>query len=227
MAIDSVRVMNIPSIRRLPAYRRLLLQLAATGITEVSSTVIADNLDLDPIQVRKDLELTGIVGRPRVRYTMGGLLAAIDQYLGWTTSTIAVLVGVGHLGTALLGYQDFAHHGLRIVAAFDRDPAIAGHERHGTPVYAMERLTEVTFGTKAQIGVITVSAGSAQAVADALVRGEMRALWNFTPAALRVPDRVIVQNEDLSAGLAVLTRRVRQSANGAEAAAADRAQILN
>jgi redox-sensing transcriptional repressor len=193
----------------------------------VSSTVIATNLDLDPIQVRKDLELTGIVGRPRVEYTMDGLLAANDQYLGWTTSTIAVVVGVGHLGTALLGYQDFAQHGLRIVAAFDRDPAIAGHERYGTPVYAMERLTEIAFGTKAQIGVITVSAASAQAVADALVQAEVRALWNFTPAALRVPDRVIVQNEDLSAGLAVLTRRVRQGANGAEAGAGDRARILN
>src|SRR6056297_1786771 len=131
----------LPTIRRLPAYFRVLRDMQAGGQEVASATVIARKLHLDPIQVRKDLALTGAVGRPRVGFEADKTIETIQTTLGWTTATEAFLVGVGHLGSALLGYEGFQEHGLRIVAAFDNDPDIIGTEIDGTQVLPADQLS--------------------------------------------------------------------------------------
>ena len=111
------RVAKQPSVQRLPAYLRLIKELRDQGEDAISTTYLADLLDLQPIIVRKDLSVTGIVGRPRIGYDVGELIAAIEAYLGWDQIRDAVLVGVGHLGTALLGYHGLTDYRLRVVAA--------------------------------------------------------------------------------------------------------------
>jgi len=199
---------GVPTIKRLPLYLRLLRKMKAEGEEYASGTVVARELGLDPIVVRKDLAITGAVGRPRLGFPMDEIISAIEDFLGWSNTTDAFLVGVGNLGRALLGYKGFEQHGMRIVAAFDSNPAIIGTEVHGKTVLDAKKLPEMAKEMHVQIGVITVTASVAQQVADAMIEGGIRAIWNFTPTTLDVPEHVILQREELASSLAVLSHRL-------------------
>lgn len=208
MGLKTGKVENLPTVRRLPSYLYLLRPLRDAGSEYVSGTYLAQQLKLDPVQVRKDLEVTGIVGRPRLGFPVEALTQAIESFLGWHNTTEAFLVGVGSLGTALLGYQGFALHGLNIVAAFDRDRVKVGQELRGTLVLPMEKLPEMVHRLNVRIGIIAVPADQAQEVADQFVAARILGIWNFSHTVPRVPEGVILQNEDLSIGLAVLSKKL-------------------
>src|SRR6476661_1951692 len=120
----SSRLKGIPeaSLRRLPEYYHVLQAMEATSVESVSCSTIARELGLDPTQVRKDIEATGIVGRPKVGYPLVSLKRWIEHFLGWNNTKDAFLAGAGSLGRALLGYEKFRQFGLNIAAAFDVDP---------------------------------------------------------------------------------------------------------
>ena len=198
------KIAAIPSIRRLPSYLHIIRQSKDEGHEYISGTVIAQELHLEPIQVRKDLAITGIVGKPKKGYPVVALMAAIEHFLGWDEIQEAVLVGAGNLGTALSGYPEFQYHGLNICAAFDQDPAKIGKMIHGVPVFSLETLPEQVRNLHAHIAILTVPSAHAQAVTDQLVAGGISAIWNFTNVKLKVPDSVIVQKEDLTSGYAML-----------------------
>ena len=162
-------------------------------------------LNLEPIQVRKDLAITGIIGKPKKGYPVEALIAAIEHYLGWDESHEAVLVGAGNLGSALMGYQEFQLHGLNMIAAFDTDPDKVGGKIHGVPILSMDSLEENIKLLKAEIAILTVPSPFAQATAEILVRTGITSIWNFTNTKLKVPDSVVVQREDLSSGYALLS----------------------
>jgi redox-sensing transcriptional repressor len=189
----------------------MLRVLQAEGHEYVSGTVLAGTHHLEPVIVRKDLAVTGIIGTPRRGFPVGKLIAAIEDFLGWNGQTKAVLVGVGNLGAALLGYRGFENFGLRIAGAFDRDPAKVGQWVQGRKVQSLDRLASFTRRGGITLGVLTVPAAGAQEAADLMVRAGIRGIWNFTPVKLRMPEEVVVQKEDLAEGLAVLSRRLRQS----------------
>ena len=197
-----------PTLRRLPQYYRVLKQLREGGRTNVSCTTIGTELKLDPTQVRKDIEMTGTVGRPKIGYDIGELLCAIERFLGWDNTTEAFLVGAGSLGEALLGYSGFAECGLQIVAAFDTDPNKCHQVIHGKHVRHVSKLPNLMRRMRVRFGIITVPAEEAQAAADLLVQGGVLAIWNFAPAKIRVPERVVVLNEDLYCSLAVLSHKM-------------------
>jgi redox-sensing transcriptional repressor len=205
MDVEKQKVGSLPTIRRLPAYLHLLRQVSQNGRDVISSEHIAGMLKLEAIQVRKDLSITGIAGKPKIGYYVPTLITAIEEFLGWDNTTDAFLVGVGNLGSALMGYQGFALTGLNILAAFDIDEDKVGQEIHGKQVFDLEKLPDLTQRMHINIGIITVPAAAAQQVADLLVAAGIKAIWNFTPVNLEVPDGVVVQNEDLASGLAVLS----------------------
>lgn len=202
------RVLPEPTLRRLPLYLHLLRKLEAMGRPAVSSSHLGEELGLDPTQVRKDLEATGIVGRPRVGYEVGELARAIETALGWNNVRQAFLVGAGNLGQALLGYGRFREAGLDIVAAFDTDSLKIGTEFHGKQVLPITKLANLAKRMHVMVGILTVPAEAAQATADALIAAGILAIWNFTPVRLHVPEHVIVQNEDIYSGLATLTQKL-------------------
>jgi redox-sensing transcriptional repressor len=203
--MTKVKISYAPSVRRLPSYLHIIRQAERSNDFYISGTVIAQELNLEPIQVRKDLAITGIVGKPKKGYPVEELIKAIERYLGWDQSHDAVLVGAGNLGSALMGYQEFQRHGLRIVAAFDTDPQKVGSQVHGVPVRAMDNLEPGIRAIKAEIAILTVPSPFAQATAETLVRAGITSIWNFTNTKLKVPDRIIVQREDLSSGYALLS----------------------
>jgi redox-sensing transcriptional repressor len=210
-----------PTLRRLPNYCHYLRRLAQQGGETVSCTHIGLALNLDPTQVRKDLAVTGIVGRPKVGYHVQELYARIEDFLGWNNTQDAVLVGAGSLGTALLGYKSFDQNGVRIVAAFDVNPEKADTQIHGTPVFHLDKLPNLLDRMKIRVGILTLPADTAQTVCDLLVLCGVRAIWNFAPTALIVPDGVIVQNENLFSSLAILSSKLAGLLRGQEINAVD------
>lgn len=194
-----------PSLKRLPQYHHYLVDLRSRGINLVSCSMIGRDLKFVPVQVRKDLQFTGVVGKPKVGYSVAELVVAIESFLGWDIAREAILVGVGHLGTAILGHERFSQFGLQVVAAFDADPGKVGQTIHGRTVLALEGLTDVVQQTGIHIGIITTPAEVAQAVTDEMVRSGIQAIWNFAPIKLNVPQHMIVHNEDLYSSLASLS----------------------
>lgn len=193
-----------PSVRRLPSYLHIIKKADNEDIDYISGTVIAEELQLEPIQVRKDLTITGIVGKPKKGYPVKKLIAAIETFLGWNKENTAFVIGAGSLGTALSGYSGFKEHGLNICAAFDSDKSKVGKKIHGIPVFDISSLKKKASEHKPVIVILTVPTPHAQQAADALVDAGIKAIWNFTNVKINVPEDVLVQKEDLSSGYAML-----------------------
>lgn len=205
---DRLPVVPEPTLKRLPLYHRYVKQLSGLGRVSISCTEIGAELKLDPTQVRKDLEAAGINGRPRIGYGAEMIVQGIEDFLGWNRANEAFLAGAGSMGAALLGYRKFEECGLRIVAAFDRDPAKIGGRIHDKPVLDLRKLPGLASRMGVLIGVITVPAEAAQEVASLMVEGGIRAIWNFAPVQLRLPPHIIAHNEDLYCSLASLSRKL-------------------
>jgi redox-sensing transcriptional repressor len=202
------KIVPEPTLKRLPLYHRFLKEWQAAGHETVSCPDIGLDLDLDPTQVRKDLEAVGIVGRPRIGYLLKNVTEELERFLGWNNINDAFLVGAGSMGSALLGYRKFEQCGLKIVTAFDLDPSKIGARIHGKHVLALDKLPNLAQRMHILIGIITVPAAEAQAVADLMVAGGVRAIWNFAPIRLHAPEHVIVHNEDLYCSLAALSQKL-------------------
>jgi redox-sensing transcriptional repressor len=202
----------LPTIRRYPVYLRAIRQKMARGETNISSAVLAAELGLDPVLVRKDLAMSGVAGRPRIGWSAASLDAALASAIGWDGVSEAALVGAGSLGRALMGYGGFREQGLAIAVAFDADPAKAGGEVHGIRVRPMSDLPAFVRRHAIRLGILTVPAEAAQSCADALVSAGVRGLWNFAAVQLAVPTGVIVQNMDLAQSLAVLSHSLETAA---------------
>lgn len=206
----TIKLPSLPTIRRLPAYLHVIENAHSEGLEFISGTVIADELDLEPIQVRKDLAITGIAGKPRIGFPVAELIQAIYSFLYWDQDHRAVIVGAGNLATALMGYSEFPRRGLSLVAAFDVDPGKVGQSINGTPVFPLDEIGRRLPAIKSSIAILTVPPSSAQAVADQIIEAGITAIWNFTNIKLKVPPEVIVQKEDLSSGYAVLSVKIRR-----------------
>jgi redox-sensing transcriptional repressor len=198
------KIAAAPSIRRLPSYLHIIRQFQRDDGEYISGTLIAQELNLEPIQVRKDLAITGVTGKPKKGYVVEALISAIEKFLGWDRPRDAVLGGVGNLGTALLGYPEFQRHGLNVVAAFDKDPEKIDGKVHGVPVLPVDTMEIQLRNFGVTTAILTVPSSFAQETADILIKGGIRGIWNFTNVKLKVPEDVAVQKEDLSSGYAML-----------------------
>lgn len=202
----------LPSLRRLPFYYRRLVQALDEGATVVSSEELGASAGVAGAQARRDLSYIDEEGRPGIGYDARALASRLEEFLGLTNNKEAVLVGVGNLGRALASYVGFARYGLHIVALFDRDPAKIGMTVAKKTVLPVSALAERVSRLHVQMGIITVPSTAAQGVADALVAGGVRAIWNFAPCRLVLPDSVLVKNEDLAAELATLSYHITRRA---------------
>ncbi|MBQ8239129.1 MAG: redox-sensing transcriptional repressor Rex [Oscillospiraceae bacterium] len=194
-------------LSRLPGYLNYLKALPADTV-HISATALARALDLGDVQVRKDLAVVSDGGRRKTGHQRENLIRDIERFLDNHNVTDAILVGAGKLGQALLDYSGFEVFGLKIVAGFDQHPE-GKQSPEGTPVYPMEALEAFCTGHHVSVGVITVPAAYAQAVCDRLVACGVEAVWNFAPVHLKVPEHILVQNENLAISLTALRMRLR------------------
>jgi AT-rich DNA-binding protein len=203
--------MSIMLYNRLLSYLRFMKQRSTESPDNISSSVIAAALGVHEVQVRKDLAIVSNGGKPKIGYITKDLITDLEHFLGHDNYTDAVLVGVGNLGRAFLSYENFKQYGLKIVTAFDNSSDLVGTAINDVQVLDTEKITDICSRLSIHIGVITVPAFCAQEVCDRLIAGGVKAIWNFSPINLNVPQGIIVKNEDLAASLAVLTRQLADS----------------
>lgn len=194
-------------LKRLPIYLDYLKSLPEDSEI-ISATAIAKALGLGDVQVRKDLAKVSCAGRRGTGRSREELLQDIEGYLDLATKTGAVVVGAGKLGCALLDYTGFEKQGLNILAGFDIAPG-TGRTESGKPVYPMNRLAAFCRHYDVLTGIIAVPADSAQQACDSLVACGVRAIWNFAPAYLKVPDHVALQSENPAVSLTALRMQIQ------------------
>lgn len=195
------------TLERLPIYYHYLQDKRQEKMTYISAPVIAAGLNLNEVQVRKELALVSKkAGKPKSGFVVEELIADIEDFLGYHNGNQAVLAGAGSLGRALLSYRGFAQYGIEIVAAFDTDEAVIGKNIGGKPVLPLDKMGNLCRRMRIHIGIITTPAEYAQSVCDWMVAGGIRAIWNFAPVHLSVPDHVLLQNENMAASLALLSK---------------------
>lgn len=197
-----------PSLRRLPWYLSNAKLLKNKGEHFVSSTQISKEINIDASQIAKDLSYVNISGRTRVGYDIDDLIAVLEDFLGFTNMHKAFLFGVGSLGGALLRDSGLNHFGLEIVAGFDVNPELVGTFINGIPIFHSDDFQANMLEYNVNIGVLTVPIEIAQNITDKMIEGGVKAVWNFTPLRIRVPENIVVQNTSLYAHLAVMFNRL-------------------
>lgn len=190
-------------LERLIRYYRYLSELTSRRSVEtVTSAQLGAALDIDPTQVRKDFGAIGLMGISRVGYEVCEVCRAIRNVFGFSRPYAAVLVGTGHLGSALLQYRGFSRYGLRIMAAFDHDPEKIGTTIAEVPVHDTGSLKSFVEDHQIRMAIITTPVQVSQKITDRLVGAGIRAIWNFSPTRLHAPPEVLIRNEHISLGLA-------------------------
>ena len=197
-----------PTLRRLPWYLSNIKLMKEKGEQYVSSTQISKEININASQIAKDLSYVNISGRTRVGYNIDALIEVLESFLGFTNMHKAFLFGVGSLGAALLRDSGLHHFGLEIVAAFDVNPELVGKDLNGIPIYHSDDFEAKMKEYDVNIGVLTVPINIAQEITDKMVDGGIKAVWNFTPFRIRVPENIVVQNTSLYAHLAVMFNRL-------------------
>ena len=198
---------SVTSLQRLPKYLRVLNELQKQNVEYVSSTMVADELKLNSIQVRKDLAyVSKNDGKARVGFKVDELIEDIESFLDLNNTHDVIVVGAGRLGQALMNYTGFENN-INIVMAFDNNQDKCDNKK----IFHISRLENLVKRMNIHIAIVTVPKQDAQDICDLLVKSGIKGIWNFSPVNLKVPDNVKVRNEDLSSSLAVLLKQMNDN----------------
>jgi len=200
-----MRKISDSTVRRLALYLRFLEQSAAQGLTTISSADLAQRGGTTPAQVRKDLSFFGSFGKRGLGYSVPELAGRIRDILGLKRKHRVVLVGAGKMGGALLHYQGFRQHGFDVAAIYDRDPKKVGSRWNGLVVRDIRHMEVDLKKEPVEIAILVTPAEAAQEVADRLVRAGVKAILNFAPVQLHVPQDVAVQTVNMALELETLS----------------------
>lgn len=193
------------ALKRLPMYMSYLKSIE-DGTEYISSSAVARALDLNDVQVRKDLAaVCKSSGIPKRGFLLSDLIESISDFLGYESRTDAILVGAGNLGMALMSYKGFERYGIKIVAAFDVREEVVDNIK----VFDISKISEMCKDLNIKIGIITVPEAEAQKVCDVMVESGIMGIWNFSPTHLKAPDDILVQNENMASSLAILSNHLR------------------
>lgn len=218
------------TVGRIVAYIDYLEQLAERNVATISSQALAEAAGVNAAQVRKDFSYLvpfrlGYFGTPGVGYEVKRLLFHLTQFVGVTQERRVILVGYGQLGSALARYRGFVARNFNIVAIVDSDPAKVGKRANNVVVAHVDALDEVVRESKAEIAILTTPAASAQATAENLVAAGIKAILNFAPVALNLPEGVAARHVDLSREMQLLAFRVGRPREEGEQAVSPRATL--
>lgn len=188
--------MNKNCILRLSRYKNALYRLQSLGFVKVFSDNLADAVGVTASQVRKDFSLFGICGNKKGGYQIDGLLEKLNSILGKDQLQKVVIAGAGHIASALMKYKGFEKEGIRIVSAFDIDPAKLNKNNH-IPVLHVEELKKFVKENNIRIGIIAVPDQAAQGVADMMFSSGIKGILNFAPIRIKAGDECVVNNVNL------------------------------
>jgi len=185
------------TIHRLSVYYRALVALENENFKTISSKELAKREKLTPAQVRKDLSFFGSFGTRGLGYPVVDLRHKIAEILGLTRLWNVALIGVGNIGSALVSYKEFAKQGFNIKLIFDNDQRKIGSNHKGIKVSDFKDIAKLVASEKIDMAIIAVPAPAAQAAADEVVAAGIKAILNFAPINLKLPDHVILRNQNM------------------------------
>ncbi len=189
---------SVSTIRRLSIYYRALMALENEAYDTISSRELAKREKLTPAQVRKDLSFFGSFGTRGLGYPVKDLKAQIAEILGLNRLWNVALVGVGNIGSAMVSYKEFARQGFVFKLLFDNDQRKIGSNHKGIPVSDINDIRKLLKEGDISIVVVAVPASAAQKVCDEIVAAGIKAIMNFAPINLKVPEDVVLLNENMA-----------------------------
>ncbi len=208
------------AFRRLPRYHQILSAFEALGREYISSRELSEILEINETLVRKDMADLKIRGKQNQGYSITVLRRRIEEFLGLLERTEALVIGAGHLGTALATYAGFPQYGLEIAGILDNDPNKIGSIIGGNEVTSVFRLASMIQKHRIKLIILCVPKDSAQEITDIAVKSGVKAIWNFTPQELTVAEGVKVRNEQIIGGFMALSHFLKNQADEAQIASA-------
>lgn len=202
---------SITTLRRLPLYLQYMRELRGQGNEFVSATAMGEALGVFHTQVRQDLDCVGVAGLPKKGHPLEESIRAIEDFFGWNNQSSAFLVGAGNLGKALVGYKPFDQVGVKVLAVFDNDGRKIGTKINGIPVLPMTKFADLVKRMYINIAILAVPVAASEEITGHIIDSGIKAVWNFIPTTLALPDSVIVENLNLFSSLGVLSHRLKQS----------------
>lgn len=197
-------------IRRLPKYYRYLSELVEKGVTRISSKEFGRILGFTASQIRQDLNCFGGFGQQGYGYNVKELKDEIANILGLNKNNDAIIIGAGNLGQAIANYSGFRGSGFVLKAMFDINPRLVGISIRDIKIKDIDEMADFIKEAKINVGIICTPKEGSQGVADRLAKAGIKAIWNFSPTDLNVPEDVIVENVQLSESLMVLAYLINE-----------------
>jgi len=202
---------------RLPLYVTYLQQKLDENELYISAPKMAKDLGLNQEQVRKDIALVASDdGKPKIGRDIKSLISEIEHALSYKELLKGVIVGTGNLGVALMNYKCFNNYGMEIICAFDNDTKKINSVYNNIKIYSLENLEEICKENNIEVGIITVPIEWAQHTANLLVSAGVKAIWNFAPTHLTVPENVILHNENMAASIAIISQEIKKKEKSKE-----------
>jgi redox-sensing transcriptional repressor len=196
-------------IKRLPKYHRYLNELMNNDVDRISSKELSERIGFTASQIRQDLNCFGDFGQQGYGYNVKELCNQISSILGLNKQYNTIIVGAGNIGQAIANYK-FDRLGFNLIGIFDANPKLAGIKIRDVAIEDIDEIKNFLSRNSVDIGFICVPRTNAQRVCDELVNNGIKAIWNFAPVDLNVPDDVIVENVHLSESLLTLVYLLNQ-----------------
>ncbi len=201
-------------MRRFSLYLRFLEEFERAGRTTTASMALAEHTGATAAQVRKDLQHLGSMGKRGLGYSVPDLVRALRRTLGLDTKWRVALVGAGRIGTALFEYELFRKRGFVITAVVDADPAKVGTRLGDVRIRGVRELERVVEEDRTDLAILAVPAAATQEVADRVVDAGVKAVLNYAPVQLRVPDEVTLRNVSMLVELESLSHALVRGRGG-------------
>lgn len=198
-------------VRRLPKYYRYLSELKEKEIMRISSKELSKLTGFTASQIRQDLNNFGGFGQQGYGYNVEDLQVQLGKILGLDKVYETIIVGAGNLGQAIANYKGFALAGFKVTALFDKNPKMVGLNIRGIQIHDMDELEDYIENNEVEIGIICTPKEGSQEIADILVNSGIKAIWNFAPADLKVPEDVVIENVHLNESLYTLSFLMKRS----------------
>lgn len=197
-------------VRRLPKYQRYLSELINNDVDKISSKELSAKIGFTASQIRQDLSNFGDFGQQGYGYNVKELYKEICRILGLDMIYSTIIVGAGNIGQAIANYTNFETIGFKLQAMFDINPKLVGLKIRNIEIYDIDTLEDYLKNNKIDIGIICTPREKAQKVADSIVNGGVKAIWNFAPVDLALPEGVVSENVHLSESLSTLTYKMHE-----------------
>ncbi|WP_434639772.1 redox-sensing transcriptional repressor Rex [Thermoanaerobacterium thermosaccharolyticum] len=203
-------IVPMPVIRRLPRYHRYLEELLKNDVKRISSRELSEKMGVTASQIRQDLNNYGGFGQQGYGYNVEELYNTLTRILGLDKTYSTIIIGAGNLGQAIANYTNFERTGFNLKGIFDINPKLFGLKIRDIEIMDVDNLEDFLASNKIDIAILCIPKDNSQIMADRLIKSGIKAIWNFSPIDLKVPDDVILENVHLSDSLLTLSYRINE-----------------